>query len=62
MVTKAVPENLSVLLESLDEASTAEPFVRYNKTSMDRCCNESSLEHSPVKHKICECVDIFTAV
>jgi hypothetical protein len=33
MVMKAVPENLSMLFESLDEANTTEPFVRYNRKS-----------------------------
>jgi hypothetical protein len=33
MVMKAIPENLSMLFESLGEASAAEPFVRYNRKS-----------------------------
>jgi len=33
MVMKAIPENLSMLFESLDEASSTEPFVRYNSKS-----------------------------
>jgi len=33
VVMKAIPENLSVLFESLDEASSTEPFVRYNRKS-----------------------------
>jgi len=31
VVMKAIPENLSMLFESLDEASSTEPFVRYNR-------------------------------
>jgi hypothetical protein len=33
MVMKAIPENLSMLFESLDGASSTEPFVRYNRKS-----------------------------